>query len=208
MNARTMLMIVALLQGIPCFAAAKHQNIEMLIEQVAQRYPRMPEGFLRKIITMESGGNPRAKGLAGEIGLMQIKPSTARFVASDILRLPKQVVLDLWDPETNLSLGSALLNWLYDRYDGDPMFVIAGYNCGWHCADYFFNKYRLSGKSKEIFSARLPKFTRRYVAAVLGIRPPVVRKAIARPGRTSVRVVRAIAPMPEVIPAARSFNRS
>src|SRR5215831_4687802 len=54
----------------------------------------------------ESGGDPSRIGRDGEVGLMQILPSTGREVANRLgIKNP-----DLRDPETNIRIGMSYLN--------------------------------------------------------------------------------------------------
>lgn len=70
----------------------------------------------------ESGLNPKAKGTSGEIGLMQVMPSTAKgmgFTAEE-----------LNDPSKNIEIGLTYLKRGLEKFDGDPMLAAAGYNAG------------------------------------------------------------------------------
>ena len=72
------------------------------------------------VIGIESAGNTDAVSSAGAQGLMQLIPATAtRFGVSDAT-----------DPAQNIKGGVAYLNWLMDRFDSDPLMVLAAYNAG------------------------------------------------------------------------------
>jgi soluble lytic murein transglycosylase len=66
---------------------------------------------------------------AGARGLMQITPTTA----NEIERLSGGTSFkleDLSDPEINIRYGTFLLRQLFDRYDGNWVAALAGYNAG------------------------------------------------------------------------------
>ncbi len=80
-------------------------------------------------IRAESIFDPRARSSANARGLMQVLPSTGAAVARRI-GLPWGGAESLYDPETNIVLGTAYLRQLMDKYGGKPYEVIAGYNAG------------------------------------------------------------------------------
>ncbi len=72
------------------------------------------------VMSVESGGRPAAVSPKGAVGLMQLMPDTAaRFGVSDPT-----------DPAQNIRGGVAFLDWLMDRFDRDPVLVLAAYNAG------------------------------------------------------------------------------
>ncbi|MGI9463773.1 MAG: lytic transglycosylase domain-containing protein, partial [Aestuariivirgaceae bacterium] len=71
----------------------------------------LPISLVDAVITIESGYNPSARGRHGEIGLMQVKPATARMVRS----LTGVHAGSLSVPSNNLRVGMAYLNWCYKR---------------------------------------------------------------------------------------------
>lgn len=80
-------------------------------------------------IRAESIFDPRARSPANARGLMQVLPSTGAAVARRI-GLPWSGADSLYEPETNIVLGTAYLRQLMDKYGGKPYEVIAGYNAG------------------------------------------------------------------------------
>ena len=63
------------------------------------------------------------------MGLMQVLPATGMAVARRI-GVPWNGAQSLYDPTTNIVLGTAYLRQMLDRYGGQPYFAIAGYNAG------------------------------------------------------------------------------
>jgi soluble lytic murein transglycosylase len=80
-------------------------------------------------IRAESVFNPNARSGANAMGLMQVLPGTGMAVARQI-GVPWSGAQSLYDPDTNIVLGSAYLRQLLDKYGGQPYFAIAGYNAG------------------------------------------------------------------------------
>lgn len=72
---------------------------------------------------------PRARSGADARGMMQILPGTGAQVSAR-LGLPWRGGESLYEPETNITLGTAYLRQMLDRYDGFPYFAIAAYNAG------------------------------------------------------------------------------
>jgi soluble lytic murein transglycosylase len=81
------------------------------------------------LIHQESVFMADAVSPAGAIGLMQIMPATGRRVAKQI-GLEGFRVESLRNPEVNVEIGTAYLEGLVDRYDGDWPKVFAAYNAG------------------------------------------------------------------------------
>lgn len=76
----------------------------------------------------ESGLKPDAKGSSGEIGLMQVMPKTAEGLGYS----PEE----LRDPSKNIEIGLTYLKRGLEKFGGDPVLAVAGYNAG-HDHPYF-----------------------------------------------------------------------
>ncbi|MFT4257275.1 MAG: transglycosylase SLT domain-containing protein [Pseudoxanthomonas sp.] len=79
-------------------------------------------------IRAESIFDPNARSPADARGLMQVLPSTGAGVAKRI-GLPWNGGNDLYDPDTNIAIGSAYLRQMLDKY-GATYQAIAAYNAG------------------------------------------------------------------------------
>lgn len=77
----------------------------------------------------ESAFMPRAHSPANAMGLMQLLPSTAAMTAKRLGRAYGGAA-SLYDPETNLVLGTAHLRHELDQHDGVAYQAIAAYNAG------------------------------------------------------------------------------
>ena len=88
----------------------------------------VPEQVLFAVIKSESNFDPNAVSKAGAVGLMQLMPSTFRWLSDDVLgeRLDSTMI---YDPMTNIKYGACMLARLYDYY-GNWDTAFAAYNAG------------------------------------------------------------------------------
>lgn len=99
------------------------------------------------MIRVESGFDPNAVSRADAVGLMQVKPSTARSIARQVGIEGKMNATTLTDPERNIRVGTAYLAYLIARYEGDETRALAAYNGGLTNADAWAAKAKESGRS-------------------------------------------------------------
>ncbi len=81
------------------------------------------------VIREESGFSPTAVSSSDARGLMQLLPSTARWIAEDKLKIPYREA-DLFSPDYNIRLGTWYLRHLLDQFEGDLAWAVAAYNGG------------------------------------------------------------------------------
>lgn len=98
-------------------------HYSQLISKYADEYD-VPEELALAVVQIESNFRPTAKGSAGEIGLMQIKPATARLMG---YRGPDY---GLYDPETNIRYGMKYLAGAHELGGGKVCGTILRYNAG------------------------------------------------------------------------------
>lgn len=80
------------------------------------------------VIDKESGFRPTERGAAGEVGLMQI-----RQVALDDYNKrnsPKHTLSDLFEPSTNVKVGTWYLGWIKDTFSLNDSDTLQAYNGG------------------------------------------------------------------------------
>ncbi|NKL06708.1 lytic transglycosylase domain-containing protein [Rhizobium leguminosarum] len=94
-----------------------------LISKYASQYD-VPVALATAVIRIESNFNPNARGSHGEIGLMQIKPATARMMGYS------GSAKGLFDPETNIKYGMKYLAAAHDLGGGETCNTILKYNAG------------------------------------------------------------------------------
>ncbi len=112
-------------QPIPAHLLTTYQRVMgyagYMLQHGAEQ--RVEPALIAAVITVESSGRADAVGAAGEIGLMQILPSTAEWFGNISAQ-------ELRDPETNIQFGAAYLGYCIDRNGGNVPAGIAGYNYG------------------------------------------------------------------------------
>lgn len=79
------------------------------------------------VINAESGFNKDAKSSKGAVGLMQIMPQTAVFIANELGE--EYDYEKLYDPQTNIRYGCFYLNYLRERFVDETVYL-ASYNAG------------------------------------------------------------------------------
>ncbi|TIS96193.1 lytic transglycosylase domain-containing protein [Mesorhizobium sp.] len=84
----------------------------------------VPVSLAKAVIMIESNFQPNQVGSAGEIGLMQIKPSTARMMGYS------GSIKGLYDPETNIKYGMKYLAMARNLGGGTTCGTILKYNAG------------------------------------------------------------------------------
>ena len=99
----------------------------MELSSIVSRYAEdagIPDTLVRAVVRVESDWDQSMTGFAGEIGLMQIKPETARdmgFAGRDD---------GLYDPETNIRWGVRYLAEAWKLANGDLCQTVLKYNAG------------------------------------------------------------------------------
>ena len=104
----------------------------------------VPFRLANAVVQVESSYNPRARGRAGEIGLMQIMPATARGIGY------RGKMSNLYKPDTNLYWGMKYLGEAYKRAGGNTCGTIMRYNGGLYAKKLSANAARYCKRVKAI----------------------------------------------------------
>lgn len=113
----------------------------------------------------ESAFMPRARSSADARGLMQLLPGTGAETAAS-LGVPWRGGESLYEPATNLQLGTAYLRKMLDRFGGKPFLAIGAYNAGPAPVQRWVGQR--GHLEPEFFIETIPyKETREYVSRVL-----------------------------------------
>jgi len=113
--------------------AVKRKRVSRLLKRttkynalIARQAARqgIPVKLAHAIVRVESNYNPRARGRAGEIGLMQLLPATARGIGY------RGKMRNLYDPNTNLIWGMKYLGKAYRKAGGNVCGTVMRYNAG------------------------------------------------------------------------------
>ncbi len=115
------------------------------------------------VIYAESKFDPRTSS-AGALGLMQIEPSTARYLAKRSGGTLFKVA-DLAHPATNIAYGSYYLRYLLDVYRGNRTLALAAYNAGLTNVDRWIARAHAHGRGLDVGTIPFPQ-TRAYVSKV------------------------------------------
>ncbi|MEH1840794.1 MAG: transglycosylase SLT domain-containing protein [Nostoc sp.] len=124
---------------------AEIAQYQALSKQISYWQARYPFPYLREIekwsierklnpllvtalIRQESRFEPKIKSIVNAIGLMQVLPSTAKWIAPQIKVDIKTINLE--DPNDNIMLGTWYLGHTHDQYNNNSLLAIASYNAG------------------------------------------------------------------------------
>jgi soluble lytic murein transglycosylase len=120
--------------------------VDLIRDEIHRRHPQFPVSMINRIlrslisssnrheldpmlllamIIQESGIRPNAIGRHGELGLMQLKLETARWLTKQNLRRQ-----ELLRPEVNIEVGAAYLGYLRSNQGRAPHRYISAYNSG------------------------------------------------------------------------------
>lgn len=115
--------------------------------------------LILSLMRQESAFNASAVSLVGARGLMQVMPATARSIAS--VRAAR-----LFDPKTNVDVGTKYLEKRLMQYRGDVELTLAAYNAGAGRVDRWMKRYTTD--NKMLFLDFIPfRETREYVSSIL-----------------------------------------
>lgn len=124
---------------------------------------RIDPAWIFGVMRRESAYIRDIKSGAGAIGLMQLMPNTAKYVAK--LQGDKNWRGDLTDASTNINFGAFYLRHVMDKFDDHQVLATASYNAGPHRINKWLEDRSLDA---DIWIDTIPfTETRRYVRAVL-----------------------------------------
>jgi soluble lytic murein transglycosylase len=122
------------------------------IMEESRRYGFDPV-LIMAVIEHESGFGVLKRGTHGEIGLMQIKPRTARWIA-ERMGLPFAGPKSLENPVVNIRLGTAYLSLLRKEFPAQGFRFLTAYNMGASSAKRVFRHYSGMGKYSRLVMRR------------------------------------------------------
>ena len=130
------------------------------IDQMAKKY-KIDPNLIAIIMTLESGGDPKASSAAGAKGLMQITGPTAKEISAKLLKQPAKTNYDMNNPEDNIEFGTAYLAYLrktFGEWQQGPSWnttvelVAAGYNGGPGAANSVYKGEGLTDTQTVVYS--------------------------------------------------------
>lgn len=133
------------------------------VQEAARKFNIDPF-FILAIMREESRFDSEARSIAGAKGLLQLMPETASRLSKDLSVKIKNSD-DLYDPKTNILIGSYYLKKLLEEFQSLPA-AIAAYNAGENAVREWLKNGRY--KSSDEFIEDIPfNETRNYVKKVL-----------------------------------------
>ena len=115
------------LHAARAFKADKPDLLPRTYQAIVKRYAMLngvPISLAHAVVAIESNYKPYSRGKAGEVGLMQIKPATAKLMGYS------GSITGLFDPETNIKYGMKYLAKARRLGDGTTCGTILKYNAG------------------------------------------------------------------------------
>ena len=103
------------------------KKLSQRVLSLSRKYSVSP-GIVVSVIETESSYRYGVVSKAGAVGLMQLRPSTAKEVSKKY-GIPYSGAKDLLKPEVNMELGVAYLSYLRSRF-GHSVHYLAAYNMG------------------------------------------------------------------------------
>ena len=117
------------------------------------------------IIKTESNFNADAKSAKDAIGLMQIIGPTGEWIA-ETLGFDDFYEDILFDPETNIKMGTYYISYLLKMYENDEKCALCAYNAGYKNVDSWLSNEKYSKDEKKLEVVPYPE-TEKYVNQVL-----------------------------------------
>lgn len=127
------------------------------------RVEHLDPALIAAVIYAESKFDARTSS-AGALGLMQILPSTSRYLAN-LSGGTQFRVADLTEPAVNIAYGSYYLRYLLNRYGGSETLALAAYNAGATNVNEWLAVARSRGEPFDLAAIPFSQ-TRAYVAKV------------------------------------------
>jgi soluble lytic murein transglycosylase len=106
---------------------ARVPGLTGIIESASEEFG-VNANLIQAVIEVESMYRAKAVSKVGARGLMQVKPSTAEWIAGK-MRLPYGGAETLFEPETSVRIGTAYLAYLTNKF-GDVGHAVMAYNLG------------------------------------------------------------------------------
>ena len=123
--------------------ASSPKNLDKLIAKHAKANG-VPLKLARAVVQIESAGRVNARGAAGEVGLMQLMPRTARGIGY------KGKMKNLYNPDTNLAYGMKYLGEAYRRGGKTTCGAILKYNAGHYAKRWNPTSRKYCKRAKKI----------------------------------------------------------
>ena len=119
-------------------------KFKQMVFELSDKYG-LERALIFSIIKVESGFDGKATSPAGAIGLMQITPNTAKYIA----KLQGIEEYDLTSPNTNIAFGCFYVKYLIVKFD-DLNTALVAYNAGEGNVALWLNNPKYSSDKKTL----------------------------------------------------------
>ena len=163
------LVVLFLMSSVICYClfSKKYQNY---VVKYSDEFG-LDKALVYAVIKVESDFKKDAVSKSGALGLMQILPSTAKWIAKE---LGEDFLKEkMFEPETNILYGCFYLDYLFDRF-GDREIVICAYNAGeGKVLDWIENgklvRDRIDYEETRNYLAKVEKYYRIYKTKIINV---------------------------------------
>ncbi len=168
------------MQFANAYGFGQHEDGSQTLTRLRVRYPQAYWGLVTNlskevgvdpylilsVARQESTYRPALTSSAGAKGVMQVMPSTAKWLVDNDPRLTPELHADLTNPAHSLRLGAFYLRQMLDRYDGNVIYALAAYNGGPGNCDKWRRNFRGTSQADFVEAIAFTE-TRNYVKRVL-----------------------------------------
>lgn len=171
---RMIILVILLAIILGLFKVVRVQDIilrkiyPITYQEYVEKYAKQNEVdkyMIYAIIKAESNFKPEVKSQSEAIGLMQLLEETAVEMSNSI---ENQTVTkeELYDPETNIKLGTTYYSYLLKHYKGNNILALTAYNAGMGNVDTWIKTGVIQADGSDI--ENIPyKETNNYVRKIL-----------------------------------------
>lgn len=153
-------------EGAPYLARTYAYPLEHRSEVLAAaKANNVPYSLVAGVILAESKFNAKAESAPGALGLMQLMPDTAHWIA-DQINESKLTEGEIKDPATNIRLGTWYLAYLLEEFHNNEILALAAYNAGRGHVEEWMKQYGWDYDFDDISAIPFAE-TRVYVNTVL-----------------------------------------
>lgn len=145
-----------------CFAYFYPMKYEKNINLLAEKY-NINGAIIASVANVESNFNSSAFSSKGAVGIMQLMPSTAKWLSEKLGEDYQEN--RLWEEEYNLNLGSYYLSYLIDFFEDEKLGICA-YNAGQGNVSAWLKNKKYSEDGKNLTTIPFEE-TRIYLQKVL-----------------------------------------
>lgn len=155
--------VLLLVVGLILFYNVRYPiNYEGLILNYSKMY-NLDEKLVASLINEESSFDPNAMSKTGAVGLMQILPQTAEYIAEN---LDEEFSYEmLFDPETNIKYGCYYLDYLRNKFE-DLKTYLSAYNAGEKTVSLWLANKDISSDGEKLDNIPYAA-TKNYVSRIL-----------------------------------------